>query len=87
MQPIPAAIAAITGQPLTEVSQMLGQCIDALKGLAGVNGEVSPEGAFMRLCTGSATSPTVCTPTSVDALSWASCSALMRVQPLVNGSL
>ena len=45
VQPIPAAIAAITGQPLTEVSRMLWQCIRALKGLAGVNGEVSPEDA------------------------------------------
>ncbi len=45
VQPISAAIAAITGQPLTEVGRMLWQCIDALKGLAGVNGEVSPEDA------------------------------------------
>lgn len=45
VQPIPAALAAITGQPLTEVSRMLWQCIRALKGLAGVNGEVSPEDA------------------------------------------
>ena len=45
VQPIPAAIAAITGQPLTEVSRMLWQCIHELKGLAGVNGEVSPEDA------------------------------------------
>lgn len=45
VQPIPAAIAAITGQPLTEVSRMLWQCIDALKGLSGVKGEVSPEDA------------------------------------------
>lgn len=45
VQPIPAAIAAITGQPLTEVVRMLGQCIHALKGLAGVNGEVAPEDA------------------------------------------
>ncbi|MDM0002742.1 hypothetical protein QTI24_29380 [Variovorax sp. J22P240] len=45
VQPIPAAIAAITGQPLTEVSRMLWQCIEALKGLAGVNAEVSPEDA------------------------------------------
>ena len=45
VQPLPAAIAAITGQPLTEVSRMLGRCIDALQGLAGVNAEVSPEDA------------------------------------------
>ncbi|PNG49209.1 MULTISPECIES: hypothetical protein [unclassified Variovorax] len=45
VQPIPAAIAAITGQPLTEVGRMLWQCIHALNGLAGVDGEVSPEDA------------------------------------------
>ena len=45
VQPIPAAIAAITGQPLTEVGRMLLQCTDALKGLAGIHAEVSPEDA------------------------------------------
>ncbi|MDM0108103.1 hypothetical protein QTH97_24355 [Variovorax sp. J22R24] len=45
VQPIPAAIASITGQPLTEVGRMLSQCIDGLKGLSGVHGEVSPEDA------------------------------------------
>lgn len=43
--PIPAAIAAITGQPLTAVVRMLSQSIAALKGMSGVHGEVSPEDA------------------------------------------
>lgn len=43
VRPIPAAIAAITGQPLTEVFRMLWKCITDLKGLAGVDGEVSGE--------------------------------------------
>src|SRR5690242_2167102 len=45
VQPIHGAIAAITGQPLTAVGRMLGQCTDALKGLAGVRGDVTPEDA------------------------------------------
>ena len=45
VEPIPAAIAAITGQPLTAVVHMLSQCIAALKGISGVQGEVSPEDA------------------------------------------
>ncbi len=45
VEAIPAALAAITGQPLTAVVQMLRQCMADLKGIAGVNGEVSPEDA------------------------------------------
>ena len=45
VEPTPAAIASITGQPLTAVVHMLWQCIAALKGMAGVQGEVSPEDA------------------------------------------
>ncbi|MDM0022893.1 hypothetical protein [Variovorax saccharolyticus] len=45
VEPIPAAIAAITGQPLTAVVRTLWQCIGALKGISGVQGEVSPEDA------------------------------------------
>ncbi|MDM0033587.1 hypothetical protein QTI33_15750 [Variovorax sp. J22P271] len=45
VQPIAGAIAAITGQPLTEVARMLAQCIDDLKHLAGVQGDVAPEDA------------------------------------------
>jgi hypothetical protein len=43
VRPIPAAIAAITGQPLTEVARVIWQCMDALAGLAGIHGEVAPE--------------------------------------------
>ena len=45
VEPIPAALAAITGQALTVVDRMLRQCMADLKGLSGVNGEVSPEDA------------------------------------------
>ena len=45
VQPIPGAIASITGQPLTAVVQMLEACIADLKGLAGLNCDVSPEDA------------------------------------------
>ena len=45
VEPILAAIAAITGQPLTAVVHMLSQSIAALKGISGVQGEVSPEDA------------------------------------------
>lgn len=43
--PIPAAVAAITGQPLTAVTRMLQQCIGDLKALAGLPGDVAPEDA------------------------------------------
>ncbi|SDE56806.1 hypothetical protein SAMN05444679_12540 [Variovorax sp. CF079] len=45
VEPIPAALAAITGQPLTAVVRVLGQCIADLTGLAGVPGTVAPEDA------------------------------------------
>ena len=45
VQPIPAAIAAITGQPLTAVARVLKECLADLKGMAGVDRSVSPEDA------------------------------------------
>jgi hypothetical protein len=46
VEPLPAAIAAITGQPLTAVCRALQQCVADLRGLAGLNGDVSPEDAL-----------------------------------------
>jgi hypothetical protein len=45
VEPISAAIAAITGQPLTTVCRVLQQCIVDLEGLAGLNGNVAAEDA------------------------------------------
>jgi hypothetical protein len=45
VQPVPAAIAALTGQPLTEVVRVLHQCLTDLRALAGVRGRVAVEDA------------------------------------------
>ncbi|WP_431273198.1 hypothetical protein ACQ858_13295 [Variovorax ureilyticus] len=45
VEPVPAAIAAMTGQPLTEVVRVLRQCIADLKALAGVRAEVAVQDA------------------------------------------
>ena len=45
LQPIPAALAALTGQPVTAVLSTLRRCIADLKPLAGVGKEVFAEDA------------------------------------------
>ncbi|MBB3178431.1 hypothetical protein [Variovorax sp. Sphag1AA] len=45
LQPIPAALAALTGQPVTAVVSTLRRCFVDLKPLAGVGKEVAPEDA------------------------------------------
>jgi len=45
LEPIPAAIAAITGQPLTAVVRVLRECLEALRSLVSVGGTVDPEDA------------------------------------------
>lgn len=45
VEPVPAVIAAMTGQPITEVVRVLRQCITDLKALAGVRAAVAVQDA------------------------------------------
>lgn len=46
IEPLAAALAAITGQPLSEIDRVLGGCRTELAGLAGVGGRVSDADAI-----------------------------------------
>lgn len=80
--PIPAAIAAITGQPLTAVVRMLSQSIAAPKGMSGVHGGCRPRMPHMWRCIDSAISRTAWTPTRAGIRSWANSLRPTRARPV-----